>query len=63
MAHTDDSRLYLGIDGGGSTCRARLSDAQGSVVGEGFAGPANFRLGVTVVSQQIKAATCFVPFC
>ncbi|MGB1256964.1 MAG: BadF/BadG/BcrA/BcrD ATPase family protein [Thiolinea sp.] len=51
------SQLYLGIDGGGSTCRARLSDAQANVVGEGFAGPANFRLGVAEVSQQIKAAT------
>ncbi len=32
---------YLGIDGGGSGCRAALSDASGVVVGRGEAGAAN----------------------
>lgn len=34
-------KVYLGIDGGGSTCRARLVNAKGRVLGEGLAGPAN----------------------
>ncbi|WP_386679060.1 BadF/BadG/BcrA/BcrD ATPase family protein [Loktanella sp. R86503] len=33
--------LCLGVDGGGSGCRAALCDAQGQIVGVGFGGPAN----------------------
>lgn len=33
--------IFLGIDGGGSRCRARLRDARGNVLGEGEGGPAN----------------------
>jgi glucosamine kinase len=38
--------LFLGIDGGGTTCRARLCRASGKTIGEGRAGPANVRFGV-----------------
>src|SRR5207302_8493926 len=38
--------LFLGIDGGGTQCRARLADRAGRVLGEGVAGPANIRLGL-----------------
>lgn len=34
-------QFYLGLDGGGSGCRAVLADAQGRVLGRGEAGPAN----------------------
>ena len=34
-------RLYLGLDGGGSGCRALLADAGGRVIGRGTGGPAN----------------------
>jgi glucosamine kinase len=37
--------LLLGVDGGGTRCRARLTDLDGVVLGEGTAGPANIRLG------------------
>ncbi|MCF8475308.1 MAG: hypothetical protein K9G26_11485 [Emcibacter sp.] len=46
---------FLGIDGGGSTCRARLISSEGSeeiVLGTGKAGPANPREGV---ESSIKA--------
>jgi glucosamine kinase len=33
--------LFLGIDGGGSGCRAAIADASGRVLGHGAAGPAN----------------------
>lgn len=33
--------LFLGIDGGGSKCKARLADASGRLLGEAVAGPAN----------------------
>jgi len=38
--------LLLGVDGGGTRCRARLGDLKGTILGEGIAGPANLRLGV-----------------
>ena len=38
--------LFLGVDGGGTRCRARLVDASGKILGEGSAGPANIRFGI-----------------
>lgn len=45
---------YLGIDGGGSKCRAVLTDADGKVLGEGLGGAANPLRGVdrTIVSIE-----------
>lgn len=40
------ARYFLGIDAGGSNCRARLVDAQGVVIGQGRSGPANARIGI-----------------
>lgn len=40
------SVLLLGIDGGGTRCRARLAALAGEVLGEAEAGPANIRLGL-----------------
>ncbi|TDG12447.1 ATPase [Seongchinamella unica] len=36
-----DGSLFLGIDGGGSKCKARLVDARGELLAEAVAGPAN----------------------
>ncbi|HEY7610526.1 MAG TPA: BadF/BadG/BcrA/BcrD ATPase family protein [Alphaproteobacteria bacterium] len=33
--------LFIGVDGGGSKCRARLRDGAGPALGEGLGGPAN----------------------
>src|SRR5277367_496865 len=38
--------LILGVDGGGTHCRARLCALCGPVLGEATAGAANLRLGV-----------------
>jgi glucosamine kinase len=38
--------LFLGVDGGGTRCRARLADCPGRILGEGTAGPANIRIGL-----------------
>jgi glucosamine kinase len=38
--------LYLGVDGGGTGCRARIEDASGVVYGTGLAGPASTRFGI-----------------
>jgi glucosamine kinase len=55
-----DGTLYIGVDGGGTHCRARIRDASGRLVGEGEGGPANARLGAAIamgsVVQAAKAA-------
>lgn len=38
--------LLLGVDGGGTKCRARLCALSGTRLGEGVAGPANIRFGL-----------------
>jgi glucosamine kinase len=51
-------QFRLGIDGGGTACRARLTDLQGKVLGEGEAGPANLGLGIDAAREAvIRAAT------
>lgn len=45
--------LLLGVDGGGTSCRARLATFAGAVLGESATGPANLRLGV---KQSFSAA-------
>jgi glucosamine kinase len=49
--------LLLGIDGGGTQCRARLSTYAGNTLGEAATGPANLRIGVGVsLSAVVDAA-------
>jgi glucosamine kinase len=48
--------LFIGIDGGGTNCRARLRDASGRLLGEGRGGPANLRLGRETVMGSVLAA-------
>jgi glucosamine kinase len=50
-----DSPLFIGVDGGGSRCSARLRDEEGRLVGEGSGGPANARLGDTAIVEVMKA--------
>lgn len=52
-----DHRYRLGIDGGGTGCRARLTDVHGRVLGSGQAGPANLALGIAVAVDSIMQAT------
>jgi glucosamine kinase len=48
--------LFLGVDGGGTRCRARLADADGCVLGEGIAGPANVRIGLAESVRSVGDA-------
>lgn len=50
------TRLYLGIDGGGTGCRARLVDDDGNVLGQGLSGPATTRLGIEKAWASILRA-------
>lgn len=51
-----EQHLFLGIDGGGTKCSARIADAEGRVLGEGRAGPANTRLGIERAFTEIRKA-------
>lgn len=52
--------LLLGVDGGGTRCRARLSSGCGTVLAEAVTGPANLRLGLerSFASVIDAAAQC-----
>jgi len=49
--------LLLGVDGGGTQCRARLCGSDGTILGEGAAGPANIRLGLDESFAAVRTAT------
>lgn len=49
--------LFIGIDGGGTKCRARIRDIRGTLVGEGVGGPANARLDPALVMGSILTAS------
>ncbi|MBZ9681912.1 MULTISPECIES: N-acetylglucosamine kinase [unclassified Mesorhizobium] len=51
-----EADYFLGVDGGGTGCRARLEDAQGTVLGQGLSGPATTRLGIEAAWASIAKA-------
>lgn len=55
---------FIGIDGGGTRCRARLEDAHGNLLGRGESGPANIMRdpGVAMASM-IDACTQAIAAC
>lgn len=48
--------LFVGIDGGGSGCRARIEDAKGCLLGTGIAGPAALRIGIDRALAEVEKA-------
>src|SRR5437879_12986830 len=48
---------YLGIDGGGTHCRARIEDENGKVLGAASSGPATTRIGFEKAWRSIMEAT------
>ena len=49
--------FMLGIDGGGTGCRAALATASGEIIGRGRSGPANIRTDLTNARENIVDAT------
>ena len=49
--------MYLGIDGGGTHCRARIEDENGRVLGAASSGPATTRIGFEKAWRSIMEAT------
>lgn len=48
--------FFLGVDGGGTGCRARIEDGFGAVLGQGLSGPATTRLGVDAAWASVASA-------
>lgn len=53
---SDPRLLFLGVDGGGTGCRARIEAADGNVLGQGLSGPAAARLGVPAAWASVVRA-------
>ena len=49
-------QYVLGVDGGGTGCRVRIEDAEGTVLGQGLSGPATTRLGIDAAWASIAKA-------
>ncbi|MBW7055466.1 ATPase [Paracoccus bogoriensis] len=49
--------LFLGVDGGGTGCRALLADPTGRILGQGTGGPANINTDIDLAAASIMAAT------
>ncbi len=52
------SQLFIGVDGGGTGCRARIEDAEGCLLGTGISGPAALRIGFDRALAEVKKACC-----
>ncbi len=48
--------LFLGVDGGATSCRARLCNLDGDLLGEGLSGPANIHSDLAGSLRSIQAA-------
>lgn len=48
--------MYLGVDGGGTRCRARIEDEDGRLLGEASSGPASTRIGIERAWRSIMDA-------
>src|SRR5205809_891054 len=56
-ASMSKNELFLGVDGGGTRCRARLCDASGLKLAQAEAGPANIRLGLKEAFASVLDVT------
>jgi glucosamine kinase len=48
--------LFVGVDGGGTGCRARIHNAAGQLLGTGIGGPAALRFGVERALAEVQKA-------
>ncbi|MER9441687.1 N-acetylglucosamine kinase [Mesorhizobium sp. M0340] len=55
-AGSASSHYFLGVDGGGTGCRARIEDEAGTVLGQGLSGPATTRLGIEAAWASVAKA-------
>jgi glucosamine kinase len=55
-AASQSGPLFVGVDGGGTGCRARIEDAEGRLLGTGIAGPAALRIGIDRAVTEVEKA-------
>lgn len=48
--------FFVGVDGGATSCRARIRDLDGNILGEGSGGPANIHANLELARQSLRAA-------
>jgi glucosamine kinase len=48
--------FFLGVDGGATSCRARIRDMDGNLLGEGESGPANIHSSFRLAMESIRLA-------
>jgi glucosamine kinase len=48
--------FFIGVDGGATSCRARIRDMDGSLLGEGESGPANIHSNFRLAMESIQLA-------
>ncbi|WP_416306948.1 N-acetylglucosamine kinase [Neptunicella sp. SCSIO 80796] len=53
---SSQEQYFIGIDGGGTKCKARLQNSRGDLLGEGIAGPANPLRGISQAESAIVDA-------
>ena len=51
------AEIFLGVDAGGSHCRARVTDADGRILGSAEGGPANTRMGLDPLYHRLLEVT------
>jgi len=50
-------QFFIGVDGGATSCRARIRDLDGNLLGEGEGGPANIHSDLPLAKDSIRTAT------
>lgn len=48
--------IFIGVDGGATSCKVRVEDEEGNLLGQALGGPCNIRLSVDVSWQSILEA-------
>ena len=48
--------FFIGVDGGATSCRARIRDMDGNLLGEGASGPANIHSNFRLAMESIRLA-------
>src|SRR4051794_37725641 len=56
MTASQPGPLFVGVDGGGTGCRARIENAEGCLLGTGIAGPAALRIGIDSALVEVEKA-------
>ena len=54
MQHNKEEQLFLGIDGGGTKCKAIVMTSNNIIIGTGISGPGNPVYGIEQAMNSVK---------